>query len=169
MTLKTIPVRFRLQTPDGSPAAGAEVIARLVNAADGSPAFDTDAQSGATVPVRVVGSTDVDGSVVLALWPNARGTRGTAYSIRARVGAYDLLPGAVISVPDSAAGVEVAFESLLNVAPYPPIDAAQAAVAAAQGYAAAAAAAAAGIGNNLDGGAPDSIYGGLSIIDAGGV
>ena len=165
MTIKTIPIQFNLLAPSGAPAAGAQVIARLINAATGAPSFDTDGSDGAAVPIRVTGLADEAGLLVLELWPNERGTRGTAYAISATAGNFNLLPGAVISVPDGEEGVAVDFASLLNVAPYPAIDAAQQAVAAAQ--AAAVAATQAALATNIDGGTPSSIYGGIPIIDAG--
>jgi hypothetical protein len=130
MTLKTIPIRINLSVPDGSPAQGAIVTASLVNAATRRPDFDTE--DGLLVPTVVTATADEFGSCVIALWPNERGTRATAYRVQARIGAARLVD-LVVSVPDADSTIELPVEDLLTIGPFPPIDAAQQALAAAQG------------------------------------
>src|SRR5574343_1020631 len=114
-------VKFRLFTPDGAPAEGLMVSARLTRP-------DTD--SGAVVPaVTISGKTDEAGECTLHLWPNARGTTGSQYRVNI-TGSVLMVDAYTITVPESLSTVLV--ESIKSTPPYPTVSAAQQALEAAQ-------------------------------------
>lgn len=123
MTLKTRKIRVNLTAPNGSPEVGIGLSATLTVA---------EIDGGMVVPEAVYGSTDATGMALLNLWPNARGVAGSQYRVVAQRGGM-LLLNCLITVPDGDASAEIPIESIVNQAPFPPIDAAQQALAAAQG------------------------------------
>ena len=131
MSLKTIPVIVALTDPHGSPVEGARIVAQLVTSADGIPAFDVDVATGVVVPSRVVATTAETGVATLNLWPNELGSYATAYIIEASCGARTLLQ-TTISVPDMDPVAATHIENLIQVPPFPSVDASQQALAAVQ-------------------------------------
>ena len=131
----TTNVRGLFYQPDGTAFIGAAVTAILsMQEIDG----------GIWIPHEVTETTDASGAVTLTLWPNSRGAASSQYKIYVRQGSTLVWRG-TITVPEVAGIVDM--HTLVQVAPYPPLDAAQLAVLQAQDYAAqgsASAAAAAG-------------------------
>ncbi len=117
MTLKTVSVLGTLYDPDGAPAAGARIVAKI-------SAYETD--NGVVVPEFVQENANGDGSFVLQLWPNQRGTRGTKYLVDVYHGIRKLLSTSIV-VPDVDYAIQ--FDDIINAAPFPPVDASQAALA----------------------------------------
>ncbi len=122
MTLPTVPVRVSVYDQGGQPVATGRVTARLDR---------TDYMDGFVIaPETIDGLTDQAGLCVLNLWPNELGTTGSLY----KVVAYNpddqnrRYLNVQIAVPNSACQLE----HILQQQPYPPIDAAQAALQAVQ-------------------------------------
>lgn len=123
MTLKTRPVTGTVYDPEGNPLAGISIYAEL------TPRFDTD--DSIIVPRSYQTTADTQGNYTINLWPNARGVNGTQYKISilyysSQVSSF------LISVPDGDPGTPVPMSSIINSPPYPPVNAAQQAVAQAQ-------------------------------------
>lgn len=121
--LPTVPVRIKVYDPSGSPVAAGRVTARLDR---------TDYMDGYVIaPETLQGETDDAGLCTLNLWPNELGTSGSLYKIVA----YNpddqnrRYLNVLVAVPKAACQLE----HILQQQPFPPIDAAQAALQAAQG------------------------------------
>lgn len=120
MTLPTVTVTCAASDQNGNPVAGAKFEARLDR---------TETYQGFVVPEKVDGIADEAGVCLLQLWPNALGVAGSSYLVRATnpdTGKRFLNTNAV--VPNSACNLH----EILVQEPYPPIDAAQQALIAAQ-------------------------------------
>ena len=122
MTLKTIPISVTITAPDGTPAAGANVLAELT-------AHEIDGMI--IVPSKVSATTDTAGVAVMRLWPNARGAAGSQYRIAA-VKAGVLLLNVLATVPDGLSTTEIPLQAIITTAPYPPVSESLAALLAAQ-------------------------------------
>jgi hypothetical protein len=122
MTLKTVPVRVVALCPDNSPAARATITAQLVDALGRKavPSFDGDV----VVPVLLSVDADDNGSALLHLWPNARGTVPTAYRVVGKMGAQQVMD-ITIAVPDSDPAIEIPIGQLRDQAAWPALDPAQ--------------------------------------------
>ena len=124
----TTSVKFTVLASAGAIAAGATVTARLTR---------PDVDAGVVVPTPPVsGKTGANGQCTLALWPNSRGVNGSQYEIEVSDGP-SVIHNFLITVPEQV-GVVLA-ETIINQVPYPTVDAAQAALTAAQAAAAEAA------------------------------
>ena len=118
--LPTVAVTFTAYDQNGGAIEGARVLAKL---------DQTETYQGFVVPEQIEVATDAYGVAVLNLWPNALGAAGSKYRVRAwspETGAKFL--DVTISVPNS----NCALEQILVQEPYPPIDAAEQALIAAQ-------------------------------------
>jgi len=76
MALITYNVTATVTDQAGNPIQGATVTARLT-------ASDVDPVDGIVTPETYTYTTDAAGQVVMALWPNARGSNNTKYAFRA--------------------------------------------------------------------------------------
>ena len=120
MSLTTVAVTFTAYDQSGNPVAGARILAKL---------DQTEVHQGFVVPEQVEATTGSDGVATLNLWPNALGVAGSKYRVRAwnpDTGAKFL--DTTISVPNTASRMD----EILVQEPYPPIDAAERALIAAQ-------------------------------------
>lgn len=122
MTLKTRKVRINLEHADGGPGSFASVSAELTH-------YEIDGLL--VVPSLVHGKTDFNGSLVLNLWPNSRGTAGSQYGIVALKNSVQLL-SVLVTVPDGDAQTEVLLESIITANPPATVSDAQLAVLQAQ-------------------------------------
>lgn len=120
--LPTVPVRISVYDQSGSPVSGGRVTARLDR---------TDYMDGYVIaPETLEGETNDAGLCILNLWPNELGTSGSLY----KVVAYNpddqnrRYLNVLVAVPNAACQLE----HILQQQPFPPIDAAQAALQAAQ-------------------------------------
>ncbi|TEA78632.1 carboxypeptidase-like regulatory domain-containing protein [Allopusillimonas ginsengisoli] len=120
MALKTRPVSGTVYTPDGKPAAGAKVLAKLNR-------FETD--GGVVVPYHAQTVTDANGMYTLPLWPNERGTGSSSYRVTIRSASPQDVSFTVV-VPDGNGALSM--DPLIDRPPYPPIDQAQEAIQKAQ-------------------------------------
>jgi hypothetical protein len=127
MTLKTVKVEVKLLGPDSISIVNACVEACLSN-------YEID--NGVIVPALVKAFTDSTGTVTLNLWPNARGSASSSYSVKAT--RYAKLLDVVIVVPDVDSSIPIPIEQLINAEPYPTLDASQIALLGVQAAAAAA-------------------------------
>lgn len=120
LSLVTIPVLFQCYQQNGTPLVGVSIEASLTR-------VETDGGFVLNTPV-VVGETVADGSCLLCLWPNSRGSAGSQYKVSA------LFEGIVvdeylITVPEAEYGAwPVLARTIRNSAPYPEISDAQQAV-----------------------------------------
>ena len=73
MSLTTCAVTFQINLDDGAPDVGATVSATL---------NQFEVYNGYIVPKLVSGTTNVNGLVVLNLWPNSLGSTGSVYTIK---------------------------------------------------------------------------------------
>lgn len=105
------------------PAAGAKVYAELSR-------YDLD--GGMVLPATAMAVADPGGKYVIELWPNERGSGSSQYRITIQ-GAGTLVVSLTAVVPDGDGPVPL--EAIINQAPYPPLDQAQAAVLQAQKWA----------------------------------
>lgn len=120
MSLPTVAVTLTAYDQNGHPVSGARVLAQLNK---------TEVFSGFVVPERVSALTDALGVATLNLFPNELGASGSLYRVQAwnpDTGARFL--DATAAVPNSSCRLE----QILVQEPYPPIDAAQQALQAAQ-------------------------------------
>jgi hypothetical protein len=108
----------------GEAAVNADVFVRLTK-------LDKDPDHGLVAPpvVNQVVQVGESGRAVLELWPNQRGTEASQYRISAKARKVEgqphssvLLWEATITVPDVA---EVDLVSIIDMPPYPPVDASQ--------------------------------------------
>lgn len=119
--ISTVNVLFEATAPDGAFVAGARVRARLTG-------YELDGTL--IVPRTVEGTTAVDGTVVLALWPNVRGVNASRYEVsittpHASAAARPLWSGQIV-VPDAAPPDQpVPMRLLIQADPPPALDAAQ--------------------------------------------
>jgi len=116
----TVPVTCTASDQNGNPVAGARLTAKL---------NQTEIYQGLVVPEIVSAVAGADGVAILNLWPNQLGTQGSTYRITAvnpDTGKKYL--DSQVSVPNSACNLH----QILLLEPYPAIDAAQHAIAAAQ-------------------------------------
>ena len=119
--LPTVPITFTAYDQNGGAVAGARVLAKL---------DQTEIYQGFVVPEQIEVTTDANGVATLNLWPNALGAASSKYRVRAwhpDTGAKFL--DAAVSVPNS----DCLLDQILVQEPYPPIDAAEQALIAAQG------------------------------------
>ena len=87
------PVEVTVERVGGEVAVGARIQATLNKA-------DTDPISGWVIPENVVEYSDSNGRATLNLWPNERGTKGSAYRITATRENGDLIFDVWATVPD---------------------------------------------------------------------
>ena len=121
MTITTVPITCTFNDQNGNPIAGARVTAKLNK---------IEIYQGMLVADTATAVADANGVAVLNVWPNALGTQGSLYAITAISPATGgKFMDAMVSVPNSACNLH----QILNIAPYPAIDAAQQALAGAQG------------------------------------
>ena len=118
MTLTTRLVRVTLTDAGGAAVADASIRAGLT-------AYEVDGTI--IVPRLIYGKTDINGTCLLHLWPNERGTSASQYRITA-VKFSDLLLSTAITIPIGDPATEVLLQTVINAAPYPQVDAAQQAV-----------------------------------------
>lgn len=132
MPLHTTTVQGRFYAPTGASLAGYTLVARLDREDSDAAANDV------LVPCEVRTLIDADSAATLPLWPNARGMGGSQYAItvvqpRTDAGgrAFEaVLFRAVATVPVASEPVE--WQDILNLAPAPARDPAEAAMLAAQ-------------------------------------
>lgn len=120
MSLPTVAVAFIAHDQNGNPVAGARVQAKL---------DQTEIYQGFVVPEVVEATADATGAVTLDLWPNELGVAGSAYQVRA------WNPDTGKKFLDARAVVPNANCNLYQILvqePYPPIDASEQALIAAQ-------------------------------------
>lgn len=121
MTITTVPITCTFNDQNGNPISGARVTAKLNK---------IEIYQGMLVADTATAVADANGVAVLNVWPNALGTQGSLYAIAAISPATGgKFMDAMVSVPNSACNLH----QILNIAPYPAIDAAQQALAGAQG------------------------------------
>lgn len=120
MALKTRAVTGTVYTPDGKPAAGAKIQARLNR-------FETD--GGIVVPFHAETKADENGNYTINLWPNERGTGSSSYRVTVRSASPQDVSFNVV-VPDGNGALSM--DPLIDRPPYPPIDQAQEAIQKAQ-------------------------------------
>jgi hypothetical protein len=114
----TVIVLFRVKRPDGSLVPRAIVRTKLTE-------IETD--EGFVVPALFEGTADDAAELLLPMWPNARGSNGSRYSV-AMYDPVTQMPIATghITVPDVDVSLQpVRADLLLDRAPYPSLDAAQ--------------------------------------------
>ena len=120
MTTPTVAVTCTANDQNGNPVAGAVLTAKL---------NQTEIYNGLIVPEIVTGTADATGVVVLNLWPNELGVNGSMYQVRAVNPTNNKrFLDATVSVPNSNCNLH----EIITTIPYPPIDASQQALAAAQ-------------------------------------
>lgn len=118
--LPTVPVTLIASDQNGNPVAGARIIAALDK---------TEIYQGLVAPEQVEVFADANGVAVLNLWPNALGVAGSRYKVRAwnpDTGKRFLDTTAVVPNNDCN------LHEIIVQEPYPPIDAAEQALIAAQ-------------------------------------
>jgi len=120
MALKTRPIKGTVYTPDGKPAAGAKIQAKLNR-------FETD--GGIVVPFHAETKADENGNYTINLWPNERGTGSSSYRVTVRSASPQDVSFNVV-VPDGNGALSM--DPLIDRPPYPPIDQAQEAIQKAQ-------------------------------------
>jgi|GEM_PF-4767892 len=120
MALKTRPIKGTVYTPDGKPAAGAKIQAKLNR-------FETD--GGIVVPFHAEAKADENGDYTIDLWPNERGTGSSSYRVTVRSASPQDVSFNVV-VPDGSGALSM--DPLIDRPPYPPIDQAQEAIQKAQ-------------------------------------
>jgi hypothetical protein len=121
MSTPTVAVTCIAYDQNGNPVAGGRFTAKL---------SQTEVYNGFVVPEQVIGVADANGVCVLDLWPNALGVSGSSYLVTAvnpDTGRTYLRTTAV--VPNSACNLH----EIIVAAPFPPIDASEQALIAAQG------------------------------------
>lgn len=117
MALKTLPVHLNLKNAQGAVLSSATVSCKLT-------AYEVDAEF--IVPKVITGTTDSNGDLTLNLWPTARGRNSSRYQVVAVDSSGEKVLDVYISVPDATAGTTLEMTSLINQAPFPPVDEAQA-------------------------------------------
>ena len=121
MTLPTVSVTFTAHDQNGNPVANAPVQAKLDK---------TEIYQGFIAPEQVEATTNSNGVAILNLWPNALGTAGSKYRIRAwNPDTQAKFLDVTVVIPNSNCSLEQA----LVQAPFPSVDASQQALIAAQG------------------------------------
>lgn len=119
-TLHTVPVTCRAFDQNGNPVVEGRFVATL---------SVPEIYQGFVVPEQAEAYTDANGICVLNLWPNALGVAGSGYNIKAwNPDTGKLFLDGLAVVPDQACNLE----SILNLEPYPEIDASQQAMIASQ-------------------------------------
>ncbi|MBX3589064.1 MAG: hypothetical protein KF796_20735 [Ramlibacter sp.] len=116
MTLQTVNVLFDATAPSGALIAGARVRARLTG---------YEADGTLIVPAIVEGITGLDGTVVLPLWANTRGARGTQYEVSINSEGRSLFAGLIVVSEAAPEDQPVPMRLLLQASPPPTVDAAQ--------------------------------------------
>lgn len=121
MSIITVPITCTFNDQNGNPIAGARVTAKLNK---------IEIYQGMLVADTATAVANSNGVAVLNVWPNALGTQGSLYAITAiSPSTGGKFMDAVVSVPNSPCNLH----QILNISPYPAIDAAQQALAGAQG------------------------------------
>lgn len=119
-TLHTVPVTCKAFDQNGNPVVDGRFVARL-----NTP----EIYQGFVVPEEAEAYTDVNGTCVLNLWPNALGVAGSGYLMKAwNPDTGKIFLNGLAVVPDQACNLE----SILTIEPYPEINAAQQALIASQ-------------------------------------
>ena len=95
MSMPICNVTVTILSASGQPVVGAAVVATL---------SAQEVYQGLIVPARITGVTGAGGSVVLPLWPNAAGSLGTHYRLRATLDGTLVMPSCRIYVPNVASG-----------------------------------------------------------------
>lgn len=103
--LRTVAVHVRLRGPSG---ANARIAAKLNR-------YEID--DGFVVPDTVHGETDAQGRATLDLWPNARGSRSSLWTITVTGADYRELIRGTIAIPDVPG--PLALKDYLDSPPYP--------------------------------------------------
>lgn len=119
-------ITARIETPEGQPAAGARVEARLDTA-------DIELDAGFVVPNPVSAIANGSGEVEFFLWPNTRGQAGTQYQVVIRAEDGRTLASGNIVVPQIT-GESIPLSDLWETAPNEPVALTNALVESAQGY-----------------------------------
>lgn len=123
MSLVQIPVRVKASTPGGVALEGARIVSTITK---------MEVDGGILVRQPIVGVTNASGYVDLAHWPNTRGLNGSRYKVQIWFNEA-VIDGFFMTVPEANSGSwPVLAEAIINQAPYPAVDAAQAAVITAQ-------------------------------------
>jgi hypothetical protein len=121
MSIPTVAVTCIAYDQNGNPVIGGLFRARLDR---------TETYNGFVVPEQVTGTADANGVVVLQLWPNALGVAGSSYRITAiNPDTRQQYLNTTAVVPNSACNLH----EIIVAAPFPPIDASEQALIAAQG------------------------------------
>jgi hypothetical protein len=121
MSIPTVAVTCIAHDQNGNPVAGGLFRARLDR---------TETYNGFVVPEQVTGTADANGIAVLQLWPNALGVAGSSYRITAiNPDTRQQYLNTTAVVPNSACNLH----EIIVAAPFPPIDASEQALIAAQG------------------------------------
>jgi hypothetical protein len=123
-----------------------------------------DIVGGLVAPEPVTVLLDASGLGSVALLANASGTQGTQYRVTFVDSDGQLQWNGLATIPATAT---CNLHDVLNLTAPPALSDALAAQIAAQGYAALAFSYLAASGFEIDGGAPDSNYGGLLAVDGG--
>jgi hypothetical protein len=121
MSIPTVAVTCIAYDQNGNPVIGGLFRARLDR---------TETYNGFVVPEQVTGTADANGVVVLQLWPNALGVAGSSYRITAiNPDTRQQYLNTTAVVPNSACNLH----EIIVAAPFPPVDASEQALIAAQG------------------------------------
>jgi hypothetical protein len=121
MSIPTVAVTCIAYDQNGNPVIGGLFRARLDR---------TETYNGFVVPEQVTGTADANGVAVLQLWPNALGVAGSSYRITAiNPDTRQQYLNTTAVVPNSACNLH----EIIVAAPFPPIDASEQALIAAQG------------------------------------
>jgi hypothetical protein len=121
MSIPTVAVTCIAYDQNGNPVIGGLFRARLDR---------TETYNGFVVPEQVTGTADANGIAVLQLWPNALGVAGSSYRITAiNPDTRQQYLNTTVVVPNSACNLH----EIIVAAPFPPVDASEQALIAAQG------------------------------------
>jgi len=121
MSIPTVAVTCIAYDQNGNPVIGGLFRARLDR---------TETYNGFVVPEQVTGTADANGVAVLQLWPNALGVAGSSYRITAiNPDTRQQYLNTTAVVPNSACNLH----EIIVAAPFPPVDASEQALIAAQG------------------------------------
>lgn len=112
MTVTTINVNATIHTPDGTPLPDAEVVAILDRA---------EIDAGYVVPESQTFTTDINGQVVMPLWPNSLGVTESRYRIKVKhpTIANKTVLDVMATVPHEAGGNPITEVDLYTIAEQP--------------------------------------------------
>lgn len=116
--LITTALRITVRSPDGTVPAGAYVTADLVNYA-GFPTIGVD--DGLVVPNKVTDKAGTDGTIIIDLWPNTRGSGDTQY--RLTLGsASKKFATLLVVIPEVSDGIVLNLEDVVVLPAPNPVD-----------------------------------------------